>query len=58
LEEVYRTVRAVVRPWDKDRYMAPDIEAATNLLKDGKIWNCVKGLAFLITCKQPLILLC
>nr|CAH0110139.1 unnamed protein product [Daphnia galeata] len=50
LEEVYRTVRAVVRPWDKDRYMAPDIEAATNLLKDGKIWNCVKGLAFLITC--------
>ncbi|EFX88171.1 hypothetical protein DAPPUDRAFT_42116 [Daphnia pulex] len=43
LEEVYRTVRAVVRPWDKDRYMAPDIEAATNLLKDGKIWNCVKG---------------
>lgn len=44
LEEVYRTVRAVVRPWDKDRYMAPDIEAATALLKEGKIWNCVKGL--------------
>jgi histidine ammonia-lyase len=48
LEEVYRTVRAVVRPWDKDRYMAPDIEAVTNLLKDGKIWNCVKGLALSI----------
>lgn len=44
LEEVYRTVRAVVRPWDKDRYMAPDIEAVTALLKEGKIWNCVKGL--------------
>lgn len=49
LEEVYRTVRAVVRPWDKDRFMAPDIEAATQLLKDGKIWNCVKGLALFIT---------
>lgn len=43
LEEVYRTVRAVVRPWDKDRYMAPDIEAVATLLKEGKIWNCVKG---------------
>lgn len=43
LEEVYRTVRAVVRPWDKDRFMAPDIEAATKLLQDGKIWNCVRG---------------
>merc|ERR1712071_306127 len=42
LEEVYRVVRSAVRPWDKDRFMAPDIENATNLLKDGKIWSAVK----------------
>jgi len=41
LEEVYSLVRSVVKPWDKDRYMAPDIEAATALLRDGKVWNVV-----------------
>jgi histidine ammonia-lyase len=30
------------RPWDKDRFMAPDIEAVTNLLKEGKIWSVVR----------------
>ena len=25
------------RPWDKDRYMAPDIESATKLLREGKV---------------------
>ena len=43
LEEVYRVVRAAVRPWDKDRFMAPDIETAVTLLKEGKIWTAVKG---------------
>lgn len=43
LEEVYKTVRARVRPWDKDRFMAPDIDAATQLLQEDKIWNSVKG---------------
>jgi len=42
LEEVYKTVRGVVDAWDKDRYMAPDIQAATDLLKDEKIWSAVK----------------
>jgi histidine ammonia-lyase len=42
LEDVYKLVRTVVRPWDKDRYMAPDIEAATRLLRDGKIWAAVE----------------
>jgi len=36
-------VRSVVRPWDKDRYMSPDIESVTNLLKEEKIWNAAKG---------------
>ena len=30
------------RPWDKDRYMSPDIVAVNNLLKEDKIWNAVK----------------
>ncbi|XP_071784273.1 histidine ammonia-lyase-like [Asterias amurensis] len=42
LEEVYKLVREVVAPWDKDRYMAPDIDIATKLLQDQKIWNAVK----------------
>jgi len=37
LEEVYHLLRSVVRPWDKDRFMAPDIEAATTLLREGKV---------------------
>lgn len=30
------------RPWDKDRYMAPDIEEVTNLLLEDKIWGAVQ----------------
>ncbi|KAG9490383.1 hypothetical protein GDO78_005973 [Eleutherodactylus coqui] len=32
LEKVYDLVRSVVRPWMKDRFMAPDIEAVHRLL--------------------------
>ena len=28
---------SLIRPWDKDRYMAPDIESATRLLQEGKV---------------------
>merc|ERR1711962_431626 len=42
LEEVYEVVRSKVRPWDKDRYMSPDIEAAGKLLKEGKIWQAAR----------------
>ena len=42
LEEVIKVVRSVAAPWDKDRYMSPDIQAATKLLKEGKIWSAVK----------------
>ena len=42
LEEVYKVVRSVVAPWDKDRYMSPDIHAATRLLKEEKVWQAVK----------------
>ncbi|XP_069346542.1 histidine ammonia-lyase isoform X1 [Eulemur rufifrons] len=36
LEKVYDLVRSVVRPWIKDRFMAPDIEAAHRLLLEQK----------------------
>ncbi|KAM9311679.1 histidine ammonia-lyase [Gastrophryne carolinensis] len=39
LEKVYDLVRSVVRPWMKDRFMAPDIEAVHRLLVDQKIWH-------------------
>ncbi|XP_066866020.1 histidine ammonia-lyase isoform X2 [Kogia breviceps] len=39
LEKVYDLVRSVVRPWIKDRFMAPDIEAAHRLLIEQKVWE-------------------
>ncbi|XP_050412353.1 histidine ammonia-lyase [Patella vulgata] len=44
LEEVYKQVRQVVGPWKKDRYMSPDIDAATKLLQEERIWRVVKPL--------------
>ncbi|OQV14030.1 Histidine ammonia-lyase [Hypsibius exemplaris] len=42
LEDVHRLVRTVVGPWDKDRFMSPDIEAATELIIGNKIWLAVQ----------------
>ncbi|XP_076158889.1 histidine ammonia-lyase-like [Alosa pseudoharengus] len=42
LEEVRKLVRSVVRPWDKDRVMSPDIEAAHKLLLEEKVWAAVR----------------
>lgn len=39
LEKVYDLVRSVVRPWIKDRFMAPDIEAVHRLLTEQKVWE-------------------
>jgi histidine ammonia-lyase len=44
LEKVFDLVRSKVAPYDKDRYMAPDIEAVHQLLKDGLVWDCAKHL--------------
>uniref|UniRef100_W5KSF7 Histidine ammonia-lyase n=1 Tax=Astyanax mexicanus TaxID=7994 RepID=W5KSF7_ASTMX len=41
LEKVYELLRSVVRPWDKDRVMSSDIEAAHKLLLDEKVWEAV-----------------
>lgn len=37
LEAVYSLVRRTVKSWDKDRFMAGDIEAALKIVRDGKI---------------------
>ncbi|PAA68187.1 hypothetical protein BOX15_Mlig010907g2 [Macrostomum lignano] len=41
LEAVYRLVREKVPAWERDRYMAPDIVAATALLRSEKVWQTV-----------------
>uniref|UniRef100_A0A8C6V3T0 Histidine ammonia-lyase n=1 Tax=Neogobius melanostomus TaxID=47308 RepID=A0A8C6V3T0_9GOBI len=42
LEKVYDLVRSVVKPWIKDRFMSPDIEAVHRLLIDQKVWEVAK----------------
>ncbi|KAM7002204.1 LOW QUALITY PROTEIN: histidine ammonia-lyase [Tautogolabrus adspersus] len=42
LEKVYELVRSVVKPWIKDRFMSPDIEAVHRLLIDQKVWAVAK----------------
>jgi len=37
LEKVYALVRTVVKPWMGDRFMYPDIEAAHQLIRAGKV---------------------
>uniref|UniRef100_A0AAY4BD52 Histidine ammonia-lyase n=1 Tax=Denticeps clupeoides TaxID=299321 RepID=A0AAY4BD52_9TELE len=37
LEKVYGLVRSVVRPWDRDRAMSPDIEAVHKLIQQEKV---------------------
>ncbi|XP_078001397.1 histidine ammonia-lyase-like [Glandiceps talaboti] len=42
LEEVYKMVRGVAKPWDRDRFMAPDIDAVAELLREEKVWKVVE----------------
>lgn len=42
LEEVIRVVRSVASPLEKDRFMAPDIDAVTEVLRDNKVWHAVR----------------
>ncbi|XP_051916570.1 histidine ammonia-lyase-like [Hippocampus zosterae] len=42
LEKVYDLVRSVVKPWMKDRFLSPDIEAVHRLLLDQKVWTVAK----------------
>eukprot|EP01029_Cantina_marsupialis_P011659 TRINITY_DN2593_c0_g2_i2.p1 TRINITY_DN2593_c0_g2~~TRINITY_DN2593_c0_g2_i2.p1 ORF type:complete len:550 (+),score=231.89 TRINITY_DN2593_c0_g2_i2:109-1758(+) len=42
LEKVHSLLRTVVKPYDTDRFMSPDINAAHELLKQNKVWECVE----------------
>eukprot|EP00033_Pygsuia_biforma_P000703 GCRY01000824.1.p1 GENE.GCRY01000824.1~~GCRY01000824.1.p1 ORF type:complete len:536 (+),score=144.13 GCRY01000824.1:124-1731(+) len=43
VEAVFQLVRdAGIAPWDQDRYMSPDIEIASQLLYNNKVWEAVK----------------
>ena len=41
LEAVHARVRAEVDPWDQDRFFAPDIEAATQVISEGHLGDAV-----------------
>lgn len=42
LEKVHALVRTVVKPWDSDRWMSADIEAAVRLIRENKVWEAVQ----------------
>lgn len=42
LEAVHALIRTVVKPWDIDRQMNPDIEVARHLVSSGAVWEAVK----------------
>ncbi|KHJ93345.1 histidine ammonia-lyase [Oesophagostomum dentatum] len=42
LNKVYQLVRSVSAPLTEDRFMQPEIEAVTQLLRDNKVWECVQ----------------
>jgi len=52
LQAVYELVRSRVAPLTTDRYMGPDLNAATELVKSGAVWAAVKP--FLRAYDKPL----
>jgi len=42
LEKLHSLIRELVSPWDKDRYLKPDIDAVTSLIRSGKILERVR----------------
>jgi histidine ammonia-lyase len=42
LEAIFTVVREHIKMWNKDRYMAPDINSAVDLIRTNKIWTTVE----------------
>jgi histidine ammonia-lyase len=42
LEAVHALVRTVVKPWDNDRVMHVDIDAAAELIRTGKVVDAIR----------------
>ncbi|ESO05074.1 hypothetical protein HELRODRAFT_99395 [Helobdella robusta] len=43
LETLHELVRKRVKPWDKDRFLAPDMNNASALLRSLKVWQTVRA---------------
>jgi len=43
LEKLYVQVRKIVKYWDKDRYIKPDIEAVAQFIRDGGVIQAVES---------------
>jgi len=42
LEQIYSLVRSVVPPYDRDRFMKPDIDAVLHLIQSGQVANILR----------------
>jgi len=42
LEKVHALIRSVVKPWDQDRFMQPDMEAVIQLVRSGRVVEVVE----------------
>uniref|UniRef100_UPI00358DDA78 histidine ammonia-lyase n=1 Tax=Myxine glutinosa TaxID=7769 RepID=UPI00358DDA78 len=43
LEQVFNLVRSFSGPWEKDRFMAPEIQAMEKLLSEEQVWKTVES---------------
>jgi histidine ammonia-lyase len=44
LERAAQDIRSLVRPYDRDRYFAPDIAAITDFVRSGRLRDLLTGL--------------
>jgi histidine ammonia-lyase len=42
LEKIHAKIRTVVKAWDADRVMAPDVEKVAELIREGAITKVVR----------------
>lgn len=52
LEQIYSLVRSVVAPYDRDRFMKPDIDAVLRLIQSGQVANILRPYFDAATTKQ------
>jgi histidine ammonia-lyase len=50
LEAIHSLVRTYVDAYNMDRYMAPDIEKAVELVRNGQIWNTMEPFLTIQSC--------
>lgn len=50
LEALHRFVRTHINAYNMDRYIAPDIEKAVELVRNGQIWNTIEPFLDIKSC--------